>query len=59
LATRAQIDERKAAAPMPSAVRWSLAGVLGVLLAGALYLIVVRGDALMLDLSKLGRVFCF
>jgi hypothetical protein len=33
---------------------------LGALLAGAVYLVAVRGEALLLDLSALSqRVFCF
>jgi hypothetical protein len=31
---------------------------LGLLLAGALYLVAVRGEALLLDLAKIGRIFC-
>jgi hypothetical protein len=44
---------------MPARLRWGVVGVLGLLFAGALYLIAVRGEALLLDLSALGRVFCF
>jgi hypothetical protein len=44
---------------MPAGVRWALLGTVGLLLAGALYLISVRGDALLIDLQKLSRVFCF
>lgn len=57
--TRAEIDGRNAAAAMPARLRWGVVGVLGLLFAGALYLIAVRGEALLLDLSALGRVFCF
>jgi hypothetical protein len=32
--------------------------VVGLLLAGALYLIAVRGDALMIDLAKIGQALC-
>jgi hypothetical protein len=44
---------------MPAAAR--LAAIVAVLvaMAGALYLILVRGDALLIDLAKLGRVICF
>jgi hypothetical protein len=44
---------------MPPWARWTLASVLAIALAGALYLIAVRGEALLVDLAKLGRVFCF
>lgn len=58
--THAEIDERKAAAPMPSGLRWGLMAALAVAFAGALFLIATRGEALLLDLSALGqRVFCF
>ena len=43
---------------MPPAVRRTLLAVLAVVLAGALYLIAVRGGALLLDLAAL-RAFCF
>jgi hypothetical protein len=52
-------DERKAAR-MPGGLRWGLIAAFGLVFAGALYLIAVRGEALLLDLSALGgRVFCF
>ena len=44
---------------MPAAVRWTVLAAAGLLLAGALYLVSVRGEALLLDLSALGRIFCF
>jgi hypothetical protein len=40
------------------ALRWGVLGAVGVVFAGALYLIAVRGEALLLDLSALGRIFC-
>jgi len=47
-------------ARMPSALRSVLLGLLGLLLAGAGYLIAVRGEALILDLGALSqRIFCF
>ena len=52
-------DRETARQAMPAAVRVLLWGALGALLASTLYLIAVRGDALLLDLAKLGRVFCF
>jgi hypothetical protein len=44
---------------MPGRVRWAVIGVIGLALFGALYLVSVRGEALMLELQTLGRVFCF
>ena len=46
--------------PMPGNVRRALFAALGLVLAGSLYLVAVRGEALLLDLSALSqRVFCF
>jgi hypothetical protein len=59
LETRSDIEERKAAAPMPGGLRRGLIAALGIVFAGALYLIAVRGEALLLDLSAIGRAFCF
>jgi hypothetical protein len=45
---------------LPGGVRRALFAALSLLLAGALYLIAVRGEALLLDLSAFSqRVFCF
>jgi hypothetical protein len=44
---------------MPAGLRWALLGAVGALLTGALYLISVRGEALLVDLQSLARVFCF
>ena len=44
--------------PMPGRVRWAVLGAIGLALAGALYLVSVRGEALLLDLQTLGRAFC-
>jgi hypothetical protein len=46
---------------MPAGVRRALFAVLGLVLAGALYLIAVRGEALLADLSVLGQriIACF
>jgi len=41
--------------PMPSRVRAALWVTLVMLLAGALYLYAVRGEAIMLDLGAIGR----
>jgi hypothetical protein len=54
-----QLDRDASRQSMPGGVRWALFGALGLLLAGALYLVSVRGEALLLDLSALGRIFCF
>ena len=44
---------------MPRAVRLALWSVLGLLLAGAVGLVALRGNALILDLSAvMTRVFC-
>ncbi|HSR80846.1 MAG TPA: hypothetical protein VLL28_08725 [Hyphomicrobiaceae bacterium] len=44
---------------MPARVRWAVVGAIGLALAGALYLVSVRGEALLLDLKALGGVLCF
>ena len=44
---------------MPGSLRRGLIAALGIVFAGALYLIAVRGEALLLDLSAIGRAFCF
>ena len=44
---------------MPAAARFAVVVAILALMAGALYLILVRGDALLIDLAKLGRVFCY
>jgi hypothetical protein len=55
LARRAARSER-----MPRVLRSSLIIVLGALLAGAAYLLAVRGEALILDLAAVSqRLFCF
>jgi hypothetical protein len=43
---------------MPARVRWAVIGAVGLALLGALYLVGVRGEALLLDLKLLGGVFC-
>ena len=64
----ADVEDRTAADPgvqagrtgsTPRKVVVAIAMGLSLLLAGAVYLILVRGEALILDLSKLGQVFCF
>jgi hypothetical protein len=59
--TAAPSTERQARSPsMPRALRIWLWGALGALLAGAAYLLVVRGEALIVDLAAVSqRIFCF
>ena len=60
MATQAQVRDTDAGrAGMPAGLRWALLGLVGALLLSALYLIGVRGEALLLDLQQLGRIFCF
>jgi hypothetical protein len=44
---------------MPTAARFAVIVAILAAMAGALYLILVRGDALLIDLAKLGRFICF
>ncbi len=45
---------------MPRSVRLGLTLALSSLMLGALYLVAVRGDALLVDLAALGsRLWCF
>ena len=53
------LEREVARQSMPASVRWTVLAAAGLLLAGALYLVSVRGEALLLDLSALGRIFCF
>ena len=47
-------------AATPRAVRWGATLAIGGLVLGAVYLMIVRGDALLLDLSALSRyAYCF
>jgi len=57
--TPSQIAEQPTRGPMPGRVRWVVVGAIGLALAGALYLISVRGEALLLDLKAVGGAFCF
>ena len=56
--TQTDLSERGATQLLPGGVRRALFAALGLVLAGALYLIAVRGEALLLDLAAL-RAFCF
>ena len=57
------MTEREPASPdarMPRGVRIALTVVLAALFSGAIYLIAVRGEALLVDLATLGsRLWCF
>jgi hypothetical protein len=57
---RANMDQQRGAGGLlPPAVRWTTLGVAVALLAGAFYLMAVRGEALLLDLSTLTqRLLC-
>jgi hypothetical protein len=57
--SHSEIEREAARGAMPGAVRWAVLAAIGLLLAGALYLVSVRGEALLLDLAALGRIFCF
>jgi hypothetical protein len=60
--TSTELGRREAAGRplLPAGARRVLIVSLGALLAGAVYLVAVRGEALLLDLSALSqRVFCF
>ena len=61
MATQSRIDANGTERDrMPAPLRYAVFGTLGLLMTGALYLIVVRGEALLIDLSGLaGRIFCF
>ncbi len=61
MASQSQMHEADTARDkMPAAVRRALFSVIGLVFAGALYLIAVRGQALLVDLSGLSqRIFCF
>jgi len=62
MASQSQMQEADTAPrdKMPAAVRLVVFGVVGLLFASALYLIAVRGQALLVDLSALSqRIFCF
>lgn len=61
MASNSQLGEASTARDaMPRGVRRALFAVLGIVFAGALYLIAVRGEALLVDLSGLSqRIFCF
>lgn len=47
------------AQPAPRVARWLIVGSVAAMLLGAVYLIAVRGEALLVDLAKLGAALCF
>ena len=50
----------RSTATQPFAVRIGLAGALGMVLVGAVYLYAVRGTAILLDLANgMAGMFCF
>ncbi len=52
--------EARSSERMPRAVRFGLVMALGGLMTGAIYLLAVRGEALLVDLAALGeRLWCF
>jgi hypothetical protein len=59
--TTTQLGRKDTGRPLlPTGVRRALLAAVGLLLASAVYLVAVRGQALLLDLSALSqRVFCF
>jgi len=60
MATHTELGRDTARQSMPGPLRWAVLGAVGVLITGALYLIAVRGEALLFDLSALSqRIFCF
>ena len=61
MASQSQMRDTQAVRDkMPAAVRFAVLGVVALVCAGALYLIAVRGEALLVDLSALSqRIFCF
>jgi hypothetical protein len=60
LMARPIAEDRDASGRMPTGLRALLMGVLAAVLAGAAYLIAVRGEALLLDLAAFSqRIFCF
>ena len=61
MATTTELGRREMGKPLlPVRVRRALLAVVGLLLASAVYLVAVRGEALLLDLSALSqRIFCF
>ncbi len=54
----AELGQRNDTARAPAAVRYAVITVIGLVVAGALYLLAVRGDALLADLSAIAALIC-
>jgi hypothetical protein len=60
MSTQGEIEHETKTGAMPAGIRLAVLAAAGVICVGALYLIAVRGEAIVLDLSALGaRIFCF
>ena len=60
MSMQGEIRQSASRGSMPVGVRLAVLAAAGLICLGALYLISVRGEALLLDLSALGaRIFCF
>jgi hypothetical protein len=44
---------------MPPAARFAVIAAIVIAMAGALYLILVRGEALLIDLAKFASILCY
>ncbi|MBU2581737.1 MAG: hypothetical protein KJ622_08465 [Alphaproteobacteria bacterium] len=51
-------DGRRSSGSMPGSVRLAVGVLLAVIVAGALYLLAVRGDALLADLAAIAALIC-
>jgi hypothetical protein len=53
-------DAHAVSGVVPARARLAIVGGVAIVIAGALYLMAVRGEALLVDLSQFaGRVWCF
>lgn len=57
--TSSEMHPAAAGTVLPVRARVLVLALVGALLTGALALIAVRADALMIDLAKIGQAFCF
>lgn len=51
-------DGSRPSSPMPRSVRLAVVVLLAMIMAGALYLLAVRGDALLADLAAVAALIC-
>jgi hypothetical protein len=58
-ASEPRSDPAPDATLLPPKIRHLTYGILGLLLALAGYLVIVRGPALLFDLSQMASMFCF